>query len=82
MPEPTATQTTSRLVENLLAVLGGLVLAFTAGAEAWAIINGTATSFHIPWANVLVGLALVLPKTLGRATAGKLWTKISDKVTK
>jgi len=71
-----------RWVENGLAVLGGLVLAATAVAEAWQIYQGNVSGFHVPWANVLVGLALVVPKTIGRATAGQIWSIVAERFTK
>lgn len=58
-----------RFVENLLALGGGALLLFSGFREAVASCDTHA----FPWAAFIVGAICVAPKTLGRATAGKIW---------
>jgi hypothetical protein len=72
----------SRWIENGLAVLGGLIAAaYVVGVEIYpAIAFTTAPSGHgFPWGVVILVAALVLPKTVGRATAGKVWDVIGGR---
>lgn len=58
-----------RFVENALALGGGGLLLFSGFREA---VSACATH-AFPWAAFIVGAICVAPKTLGRATAGKIW---------
>ena len=48
---------------------------------AW-IDTSNAETGSFPWGVILLQVLLVAPKTLGRATAGKVWDAIADKVSK
>ena len=64
-----------RLIENLLALLGGLVLAVAALAHPFrdmglALGACPAVADHtLPWEQLIVGVVLVMPKTISRGTA-------------
>lgn len=75
---------TARWVENAAAIVGLLIAAATAGAEGYAVFaaaksGACALDFHVPWGNVLLVVACVLPKTLGRSTAGKIWGAVGKR---
>jgi hypothetical protein len=70
----------SRHIENALAIAGILQACLYGTLEA---LRHNGISFGqceptegIPWVTVLIFMGCVAPKTLGRATAGKLWEKI------
>lgn len=67
-----------RLVENILALGGGGLMLFTGYQEALAVC----ATHPFPWAAFIIGAVCVAPKTLGRATAGKIWERIGGKVPK
>ena len=72
----------SRWIENGLAVLGGLCgAAYVIGVEIYPHIRGTAgcSGHGVPWGVVILVGAMVLPKTIGRATAGKVWERFAVK---
>lgn len=72
----------SRLIEDGLAVLGGIIAAaYVVGVEIWPHVKGTAScaSHGIPWGVVIVVGACVLPKTVGRASAGRIWERFTPK---
>lgn len=70
----------SRHIENALAVAGIAQALLYGTLESLAhsgIRFGTCESpSGIPWITVMIFMGCVAPKTLGRATAGKLWEKI------
>jgi hypothetical protein len=70
----------SRHIENALAI-AGIIQALLYGTLEALRHNGIAfgkceAPDGIPWVTVLIFMGCVAPKTLGRATAGKLWEKI------
>lgn len=69
-----------RHIENVLAIVGIAQAALYGTLEALrhnGISFGDCTpATGIPWVTVLIFMGCVAPKTLGRATAGKLWEKI------
>ena len=76
----------SRILEDvafLLAVL--LAAAYVVGVEilpsvGWRLGPCEAHEHGIPWGLVLSLSVLAAPKTLGRATAGKVWDVIAKKL--
>lgn len=81
-------QQQGRFIENALAVLGGLMAAAYVGLveilpRACYALGRCArepTNADVPWGVVIVVGALVLPKTVGRATAGKVWEGIATRL--
>lgn len=75
-PQIRAPQAAHRMVENI-GFLGGALVAVLYGtaeaAQQAGLLQNPAHSRGIPWGLVIIVGALVLPKTLGRATAGKIW---------
>jgi len=68
----------NRGVENGLAVAGALPLVLYGLGEAAHTVNlcfgeCTTSEHSFPWAILLGALVLVLPKTVGRATTGRVW---------
>jgi hypothetical protein len=79
-------QEVSRKIENWLAVLGGVIAAaYVVGVEILpAVLHslgkaGAPGDHEFPWGVVILVAALVLPKTVGRATAGKVWEVLGRK---
>jgi hypothetical protein len=70
----------SRRIENALALVGiaqaALYGTIEALKEAGWQMGPCQTNGGIPWVTLAVFVGCVLPKTLGRATAGKIWEKI------
>ena len=68
-------------VENGLAIAGGFVLALYAITESLARLGihfGPCVDGHgFPWGQLITGGILVMPKTLGRATSGRVWEGIA-----
>lgn len=64
-----------RVVENILALGGGGLLLFTGYREALA----SCANHPFPWAAFIIGAICVAPKTLGRATAGRIWGMVARK---
>lgn len=74
---------TGRTVENICAIAGLVVLSTFGLAETLSRLGVTFGPCHehgFPWGQVIAGSILVLPKTVGRATAGKVWNKIASAV--
>lgn len=72
----------SRWIENGSAVIGVLLgAAYVAGVEIYPhIVGKPACADHgIPWGVVIVVTACVVPKTIGRVTAGKVWDRFAPK---
>jgi len=71
-----------RYVEVLLA-MGGAAIAC---AYVWAVEIAPAwrctthQDHGLPWGVVIVVTAMVLPMTLGRATAGQIWTRLMGRL--
>lgn len=82
-------ETAGRRVENVLAYLGASQAVLAAGLEALTHAGVRLGSCpepagswwsHVPWFNLAVLFVCVLPKTLGRVTAGKVWETLASKV--
>ena len=64
-----------RFIENLLALLGGLVLALAVTVESVRELGfalgpcPVGASDGVPWSKLIVGVVLVMPKTISRGTA-------------
>lgn len=61
----------------------GIALAYglaEAAARIGACIGPCAPDAPFPWGLLLILGALVLPKVLGRATAGAIWTAIASRI--
>ena len=78
-----------RLIENGLAVLGGLMAAAYVGLveilpHACHAVGRCAADpggeHGIPWGVVIVVAALVLPKTAGRMTAGRIYEMLFSRL--
>lgn len=77
----------SRIIENGLAILGGLLAGgYVVGVEIFPQVcyaigkcANAPSDQQFPWGVVLTVAACVAPKTLGRMTAGKLWEGIASK---
>lgn len=75
-----------RYIENWLAGLGGLVAAgYVALVEILphsGLMSCAVPTTHpsFPWGVVILVAALVAPKTLGRATAGKVWEVVASRI--
>lgn len=81
-------QHSARWIENGLAILGGLLAAaYVIGVEVLPSVRYSlgkcATAMPadhgIPWGVVLVVGGLVLPKTIGRATSGRVWDALASR---
>jgi hypothetical protein len=72
--------TAGRNIENWLA-LAGVLQAMLYGLAEFLIHIGLATpkSCGIPYMTITLFLGCVLPKTIGRATAGKVWEAIANR---
>lgn len=93
-PRPSGSTTTGgshRWIENSLAILGGLIVAtYVIGVEVlphivYALGKCTAPpndAHGIPWGVIIAAGILVLPKTVSRATYGKIWDTIAEKIGK
>jgi hypothetical protein len=70
----------SRHIENALAIAGiaqALLYGTLEALRHSGISFGTCEAPEgIPWITVMIFAGCVAPKTLGRATAGKLWEKL------
>lgn len=75
-----------RWIENGLAILGGLLAAtYVIGVEVVPHVSyglgrcqaPPAAEGGFPWGVAMVIAALVLPKTVGRATSGRVWSALS-----
>lgn len=73
----------SRTIENvgflaavLIAVLYGLA---EAASRVGVSLGECGHSHGIPWGLAIISGALVLPKTVGRATAGRIWEAFTRK---
>ena len=75
-----------RYIENWLAALGGLTAtAYVVLVEVLphsGLVSCQAPSPHpgFPWGVVILVAAMVAPKTLGRATAGKVWDVVARRL--
>lgn len=67
-----------RWVENVLALGGGALLLFAGFKEAIA----SCSTHPFPWAAFIIGAICVAPKTLGRATAGRIWGVMGARIPK
>lgn len=67
-----------RWIENVAAIVGLGNLAFIGFAEAQSLTACTEARF--PWANLIIGAICVLPKTVGRATAGRVWDVLANRI--
>lgn len=65
----------SRLIEDILAVAGIVQAMFYGTIEGLtrAGILGHNEHAGFPWVTTIIFLGCVLPKTVGRMTAGKIW---------
>ncbi len=68
-------QKRSRLLEDVGFGAGVGIGVFAAGREALGLGPD-----GFPWVLLIVVAALVAPKTLGRATSGKMWSAIAAKL--
>lgn len=74
----------SRFIEDALAVVGIFQAMLYGAAESLASVGWrlgeckAETSF--PWLTVIVFAGCVLPKTLGRATTGKVWESLAARI--
>lgn len=67
----------SRLIEDGAAVVGVLIgAAYVVFVEIARVCSAPP---GIPWGVVIIVGACVLPKTIGRVTAGKIWEKFSGR---
>jgi hypothetical protein len=80
---------TGRMIENFLVLVGALQITLAASLESLThagVKLGSCVEFggpwynHVPWFNLVVLLVCILPKTIGRATAGKVWETLANKV--
>lgn len=78
-----------RWIENGLAILGGVIAAsYVLGVEViphvcyslGKCIHAPVPSNGIPWGVVILVGACVLPKTVGRATAGRVWDVVAGRI--
>lgn len=60
----------------LIAVLYGIAETLSRLGLCPFVDRCAATSPSFPWGLAITQLSLVLPKTLGRATAGKIWSGV------
>lgn len=72
----------SRWIENVLAIVGIAQAALYGTMEALARGGFLTHSEHagFPWVTIIIFAGCVLPKTLGRATAGRVWDALASKV--
>lgn len=67
----------SRMIEDGLAIAGIIQALFYGtleGLRSAGFTIGTCVTEHsFPWVTVIIFLGCVLPKTVGRASAGKAW---------
>lgn len=78
----------SRAVEDFLAILGGLIVAgYVVTVEMLPQICYTMgkclvehRSSGVPWGVLVLVAACVLPKTLGRVSAGKVWEILGSRL--
>lgn len=66
--------TFSRLLEDV-GFLAAIGLGVYAGVKE---ANALHVAHHFPWALLIVMSILAAPKTLGRASAGKVWERLAD----
>lgn len=77
-----------RWVENGLAILGGLIAAAYVVLVEIVPHSGLVTcqmpTGHggVPWGVVILVVAMVLPKTIGRATAGAVWQQLGARLSR
>lgn len=71
--------TGGRWIENILAIVGILQAALYGTMEALARGGFLPHTEHpgFPWVTVIIFAGCVLPKTLGRATAGRVWDAVA-----
>ena len=75
-----------RYIENWLAGLGGLIAAaYVILVEVLphsGLVSCQTPSIHpgFPWGVVIICSIMVAPKTLGRATAGKVWEVVARRL--
>jgi hypothetical protein len=72
----------SRAIENSLAVLGGIIAAgYVVGAEILPryLQRPDGCPHGVPWGVVTLAAACIAPKTLGRATAGRIYTAFASR---
>jgi hypothetical protein len=73
----------SRIVEDGGFVVAVLIALAYGLAEALASVGfrlGTCEKAGFPWGLTVIVCALALPKTLGRASAGAVWTAIATRL--
>jgi hypothetical protein len=74
----------SRMIEDMLAFAGILQALFSGTLEALTRagfkFGDCPTDHSFPWVTVIIFLGCVLPKTVGRASAGAVWKAIADKL--
>lgn len=76
---PTTPQQAGRRAENIgfyVAITIAALLGLVEIADRAGILPNAETG-SFPWGVVLLQVMLVLPKTLGRATAGKVWDALA-----
>jgi hypothetical protein len=74
----------SRFIEDLLAI-AGIIQAMLYGTlealrHSGVVFGKCEAESGFPWITVIIFLGCVLPKTVGRATAGAVWQTISQKL--
>jgi phenylacetate-coenzyme A ligase PaaK-like adenylate-forming protein len=73
----------SRRIEDALAIAGILQAGLYGTLEALASVGWRlgecAADTGLPWVTLAILFACVLPKTLGRATAGRIWEVIANR---
>jgi hypothetical protein len=74
----------SRVAEDIGFLLATVIATVFVLAESAARIGlkvgECAYDSNFPWGLVVLVCALVLPKTLGRATAGKVWSFVGSRI--
>lgn len=74
--------TGGRWIENILAIVGILQAALYGTMEALARGGFLQHNEHagFPWITLAILGVCVLPKTVGRATAGRVWDAVATRV--
>lgn len=81
---PIGSSRRSRLLEDIAFIVGIAIAVLYAIGEfltsmGWCIKTCNPHA-GVPWMTVVLFAGCVLPKTLGRATAGKVWDAIASRV--
>lgn len=74
-----AAKSTSRKIEDFGFLVAVIIAGLYALGELAIHVSLAKRGSGFPYITVILVLALVLPKTVGRATTGRVWEKLADR---